>query len=49
MTRGRKRKFNPAIPGHIEQDALPKGIYWHDDRWFVYEDHAEGGDRKSVV
>lgn len=45
MTRGRKRKFNPAIPGHIEQDALPKGIYWHDDRWFVYEDHAEGGRR----
>lgn len=45
MARGRKRKFNPAIPGHIEQEALPKGIYWHDDRWFVYQDHAEGGRR----
>ncbi|HHA2559694.1 TPA: integrase, partial [Stenotrophomonas maltophilia] len=45
MTRGRKRKFNPAIPGHIEQGALPKGIYWHDGRWFIYEDHAEGGRR----
>lgn len=45
MTRGRKRKFNPAIPGHIEQDALPKGIYWDDGRWFIYQDHAEGGRR----
>ncbi|HFF3032310.1 TPA: tyrosine recombinase XerC [Stenotrophomonas maltophilia] len=45
MARGRKRKFNPEIPGHIEQDALPQGIYWHDNRWYVLEDHAEGGRR----
>jgi hypothetical protein len=43
MTRGRKRKFNPAIPGHIEQDALPKGIYWENARWYVMDPHPEGG------
>jgi site-specific recombinase XerC len=45
MARGRKRKFNPAIPGHIDQDSLPKGVYWADQRWFVYDDHPEGGRR----
>ncbi|WP_164274852.1 integrase [Stenotrophomonas sp. B1-1] len=45
MARGRKRKFNPDIPAHIDQDALPKGIYWLDKRWYVFEDHAEGGRR----
>jgi site-specific recombinase XerC len=42
MTRGRKRKFNPDIPGHIEQDALPRGIYWHDNRWYTHVLDAEG-------
>lgn len=40
---GRKRKFNPDIPAHIDQFALPRGIYWHDGRWFIYLPHAEGG------
>lgn len=43
MSRGRKRAFNPAIQAHIDQDALPKGIYWERDRWFVYSPHPEGG------
>lgn len=43
MTRGRKRKFNPDIPGHIEQDALPKGIYWLDNRWYTHALDPEGG------
>lgn len=42
---GRKRKFNPDIPAHIDQLALPRGIYWHDGRWFIYTPHAEGGRR----
>lgn len=33
MGRGRKRKFNTNIPRHIDQDALPKGVYWADGRW----------------
>ncbi|SBV53349.1 phage-related integrase [Xanthomonas bromi] len=43
MTRGRKRRFNPNIPGHIEQEALPKGIYWENGRWYMLADHPEGG------
>ena len=50
MTRGRKRKFNPRMPGHIEQDALPAGIYWEDNRWYILEPHPEGGrPRKRTV
>lgn len=45
MTRGRKRLPNPTIPKHIDQQALPRGIYWDQGRWFVYEDHPEGGRR----
>lgn len=45
MARGRKRKFNPGIPGHIDQDALPKGIYWSDGRWYIVQDHPQGGGR----
>ena len=43
MTRGRNRKFNPSIPAHIDQAALPQGIYWSENRWFIYEPHPEGG------
>ncbi|WP_254574428.1 integrase [Stenotrophomonas acidaminiphila] len=43
MTRGRKRKFSPEIPGHIDQGALPKGIYWGNGRWYWLEPHPEGG------
>lgn len=47
---GRKRKFNPKIPAHINQNALPEGIYWDDNRWFIYEPHPEGGrPRKRTV
>lgn len=36
MGRGKKRKFDPTIPKHIDQEALPKGVYWQADgrgRW----------------
>ncbi len=50
MGRGRKRIFNAGIPAHIDQAALPKGIYWSDNRWFIYEQHPEGGrPRKRTV
>ncbi|PPT94928.1 integrase [Xanthomonas arboricola pv. arracaciae] len=50
MGRGRKRKFNPAIPAHIDQAALPKGIYWEHNRWYLLELHPEGGrPRKRTV
>ncbi|RPE74662.1 site-specific integrase [Vulcaniibacterium tengchongense] len=47
---GRKRKFKPDIPAHIDQAALPKGIYWEDNRWYILEPHPEGGrPRKRTV
>ncbi|KAF1719777.1 site-specific integrase [Pseudoxanthomonas wuyuanensis] len=50
MRPGRNRKFNPDIPAHIDQNALPVGIYWSDNRWFIYEPHPEGGrPRKRTV
>ena len=45
MGSGRKRKFNPHIPSFIDQTALPNGIYYEGNRWFVYEEHPEGGRR----
>ncbi len=52
MTRGRPRKHDPSIPAHIDQAALPKGMYWDrsgNGRWYVLEDHPEGGKRKRTV
>ena len=50
MTRGRRRGHNPAIPAHIDQSALPRGIYWEGGRWYVLEPHPEGGrPRKRTV
>ena len=39
MGRGRKRKFNETIPKHIDQAALPQGLYWEENRWYVREIH----------
>jgi hypothetical protein len=37
MTRGRKRKHDPTIPGHIDQKKLPTGCYWNrrDRYWYA--------------
>lgn len=43
----RKRKFNPNIPAHIDQAALPVGVYWGENRWFILEPHPEGGGMKK--
>lgn len=50
MRRGRKRKPNPSIPRHIQQDALPRGLYWHVRRyWYVFEETAEGARTHVTV
>lgn len=49
MTRGRKRKFNPHIPKHIDQNALPKGIYFEHGRWYRREPCPEGGNSKKIT
>lgn len=28
MKRGRKRQHNPNIPGHIDQSAIPRDVYF---------------------
>ncbi|GAB3335053.1 site-specific integrase [Marilutibacter aestuarii] len=52
MTRGRKRKHNPAIPAHVDQTSLPRGIYFDASgkgRWYVREEHPEGRTRTVTV
>lgn len=44
MPRGRPRKHNPSIPAHIDQAAIPRGIYWDPSgagRWIAREPGAE--------
>jgi site-specific recombinase XerC len=43
--RGRKRKFQPGMPSHIEQSAIPTGLYWNNKgagSWRVAEINLEG-------
>jgi len=50
MTRGRKRKFNPDIPKHIDQAALPIGFYFESGRWCVRVlDPITGKLRKKTI
>ncbi len=46
---GRKRTFNPDIPGHIDQRALPAGVYWELGRWYILVDQPEGRPRKKTI
>lgn len=47
---GRPRRHNPCIPGHIDQNALPAGLYWQRDRWVAFEpDPEDGRPRKKTV
>ncbi len=51
MARGRKRKFNPNIPSHIDQSALPKGIYYSVPlkAWYIFVEDLEGKRNTKVV
>ena len=49
---GRARKFNPAIPAHIDQAKLPKGIYWNNTgagRWYMFVTDPDTGARNTKV
>ena len=53
---GRKRKHNPSIPAHIDQERLPRGVYWDptgNGRWYVMspkrETIAQRGARLSEL
>ena len=50
--RGRKRTYNPTIPRHIDQNALPKGLYWDKSgkgRWYVLEENPQTGKPRAVT
>lgn len=47
----RERKHDPSIPTHIDQKALPKGVYWDRTgrgRWYVFV-QDEGKPRRKTV
>lgn len=51
-TRGRARKFDPAMPAHIDQSQLPKGIYWNRTgrgSWYVFVTDPDTGTRNTKV
>lgn len=50
----RARKFDPTIPSHIDQKALPVGIYWNASgrgRWYIIDraDPASPPRKKTVA
>lgn len=47
MRQGRKRRHNPQIPAHIDQSALPRGLYYdHRGSGYWYRlSHNEAGRR----
>ncbi|HZF96685.1 MAG TPA: integrase [Pseudoxanthomonas sp.] len=49
--RGRTRKHNPSIPVHIDQAALPKGVYWDatgNGRWYIFV-RKEGRPARETI
>lgn len=50
MPRGRKRKFNPDIPKHIDQATIPAGFYFERGRWYVLDPNPiTGRARKKTI
>lgn len=52
MPRGRPRKHNPAIPAHIDQARIPRGMYWDPSgagRWYVRDVDDEGKTRNTTI
>ena len=52
MTAGRKRKTQPTIPVFIDQDKIPRGIYWDrsgSGRWFVFQPAGDGKIKRKTI
>jgi len=52
MTAGAPRKHNPRIPAHIDQSALPKGVYWDasgNGRWYMFEEREGKPARRTLA
>src|SRR5687768_7769430 len=51
-TMARSRKHNPTIPAHIDQRALPKGVYWDSSgngRWYILVQRNGKPARKTIA
>lgn len=49
---GRKRVYDQTIPQHIDQNKIPKGIYWDksgNGRWFIFETNQAGRKSRTTV
>lgn len=44
----RPRKHNPSIPAHIDQSAIPKGVYWHPAKLYWYGFTTGDDGRKTT-
>lgn len=50
--RGRKRKFNPKIPAHINQEKLPDNCYWDNSgqgHWYTTYKNEAGEQRRKRI
>lgn len=48
----RARKHDPRIPSHIDQKALPKGVYWDPTgrgRWYTFVEKHNKRARKTIA
>ena len=48
----RARKFDPTIPKHIDQAAIPKGVYWDrtgNGRWYRFVDRDGKVGRETLA
>jgi len=49
---GAKRQFNPNIPAHIDQSALPKGVYFDPSgqgRWYIFITQNGQRQRRTIA
>ena len=52
MSRGRKRRFHPSIPAHIDQQKLPNRCYWHKGKsphWYTIFYDERGKPRRKKI
>lgn len=48
----RQRKHDPTIPAHIDQRAIPKGVYWDRSgrgRWYVFVQDGGKPKRQTIA
>jgi len=51
LKRGRKRKFSPSIPAHIDQEKIPDYCYWDKDKnyWYAIQRYPDRKPTKKRI